>query len=81
MKRACLLVILVAASLGMAQAPPAPQKPFTQDQVQALVRSGLGDESGAKLVEQRGIDFAPTEDFLQNLKQGSHSQCFPDCGF
>jgi hypothetical protein len=58
MKRTCLLVILVAASLGLAQAPPAQQKPFIQDQVQGLVRSGLGDESGGKLIEQRGIDFA-----------------------
>jgi hypothetical protein len=33
-----------------------PAKPFTQDQVQGLVRSGLGDESAAKLIDQRGID-------------------------
>ena len=33
-----------------------------------MVRDGFGDESGAKLIEQRGIDFAPTEDFLQTLK-------------
>ena len=24
-----------------------------------MVRDGFGDESGAKLIEQRGIDFAP----------------------
>jgi hypothetical protein len=52
---------------------PTPQgagsaKPFTQNQVQAMVRSGLGDETGAKAIEQRGIDFAPTEDFLQSLE-------------
>jgi hypothetical protein len=45
-----------------------PAKPLTQDQVQSLVHSGLGDETGAKLIEQRGIDFAPAEDFLQSLK-------------
>jgi hypothetical protein len=28
------------------------------------VHRGLGDESGARLIEQRGIDFAPAEDFL-----------------
>ena len=76
MKRTCLLVILVAASLGLAQAPPAQKKPFTQDQVQALARSGLGDESGAKLIEQRGIDFAPTEDFLQSLKAAGANEVF-----
>ena len=45
-----------------------PAKPFTQEQVSNMVRAGLGDDSGAKLIEQRGIDFAPTEDFLQTLK-------------
>lgn len=50
------------------------QKPFTQDQVQGLVRSGLGDDSGAKLIEQRGIDFTPTEDFLRGLKAASASE-------
>ena len=44
----------------VAPVPPAgPAKPFTQDQMQGLVRDGLGDESGAKLIEQRGIDFTP----------------------
>ena len=37
-------------------------KPFTQEQVVSMVRDGFGDESGAKLIEQRGIDFAPLED-------------------
>jgi hypothetical protein len=36
-----------------------PAKPFTQEQVSNMVRAGLGDESGAKLIEQRGIDFEP----------------------
>ena len=31
------------------------------------MRDGFGDESGAKLIEQRGIDFAPSEDFCQSL--------------
>ena len=38
------------------------QKDFTQKQVSKMVRAGLGDESGAKLIEQRGIDFAPAND-------------------
>jgi len=44
--------------------------------VQSLVRDGLGDESGAKLIEQRGIDFAPAEDFLQSLKAAGASEAF-----
>jgi hypothetical protein len=65
-RKACL--ILLAANLVYAPLIRAQQKPFTQDQVHGIVRSGLGEETGAKAIEQRGIDFAPTEDFLQSLK-------------
>jgi len=59
----------VACAAAMPALPPrAQQKPFTQEQVASMVRDGFGDESGAKLIEQRGIDFAPSEDFLQTLK-------------
>jgi len=53
-----------------------PAKPFTQEQVVSMVRDGFGDESGAKLIEQRGIDFAPTEDFCQTLKAAGASEAF-----
>ena len=54
----------------------AQQKPFTQEQVSNMVRAGLGDDSGAKLIEQRGIDFAPSEDFIQTLKAAGASEAF-----
>ena len=41
-----------------------------------MVRDGFGDESGAKLIEQRGIDFAPSEDFIQTLKAAGASEAF-----
>ena len=41
-----------------------------------MVRAGLGDDSGAKLIEQRGIDFAPAEDFIQSLKAAGASEAF-----
>jgi len=53
-----------------------PAKPFTQEQVSNMVRDGFGDESGAKLIEQRGIDFAPSEDFLRTLKAAGASEAF-----
>jgi tetratricopeptide (TPR) repeat protein len=56
----------------------AEQKPFTQEQVSNMVRAGLGDDSGAKLIEQRGIDFAPAEDFIQSLKAAGASEAFLD---
>jgi hypothetical protein len=54
-----------------------PAKPFTQAQVASMVRDGFGDESGAKLIE-RGIDFAPSEDFIQTLKAAGANEAFLD---
>ena len=65
-------VIAMILTLSM----QAQQKPFTQDQVQGMVRSGLGDETGAKAIEQRGIDFVPTENFLKSLKAAGVSEPF-----
>ena len=69
---------LQKASLKGGPAMPAngPAKPFTQEQVSNMVRDGFGDESGAKLIEQRGIDFAPSEDFYQTLKAVGASEAF-----
>ena len=41
-----------------------------------MVRAGLGDDSGSKLIEQRGIDFAPSDDFYQTLKAAGASEAF-----
>jgi tetratricopeptide (TPR) repeat protein len=74
--RKTLAFLTLTTALVFAVSAWAQQKPFTQDQVQGLVRSGLGDESGAKLIEQRGIDFAPAEDFMQTLKAAGASEAF-----
>ena len=74
--RKTLTLLMLAMGLVFALSAWAQQKPFTRDQVQGLVRDGLGDESGAKLIEQRGIDFAPVEDFLQSLKAAGASEVF-----
>jgi hypothetical protein len=77
----------VACAAAMAALPPraqqkpvapgfSPAHPFTQEQVSNMVRDGFGDESGAKLIEQRGIDFAPSEDFYQTLKAAGASEAF-----
>jgi len=66
-----------ACAAAMPALPPrAQQRPFTQEQVVSMVRDGFGDESGAKLIEQRGIDFAPSEDFYQTLKAAVASEAF-----
>src|ERR1022692_978226 len=53
-----------------------PAKPFTQEQISNRVRDGFGDDSGAKLIAQRGINFAPSEDFDQTLKAAGASEAF-----
>jgi hypothetical protein len=66
-----LILRLVVALPAWAQ-----QKPFTREQVSNMVRNGFGDESGAKLIEQRDIDFAPAEDFIQRFKAAGASDAF-----
>jgi|SRR5271157_3788276 len=39
-----------------------------------MARAGLGDDSDAKLIEQRGIDFAPAGDFMQSLQAAGASE-------
>jgi hypothetical protein len=72
------VTITFAVMIAAILAPPvrAQHKPFTQDQIQGMVRAGLADESGAKLIEQRGIDFAPTDDFLASLKTAGANEAF-----
>ncbi len=71
-----LTLLLLAMTLVFALTAWAQQKPFTQEQVSNMVRAGLGDDSGAKLIEQRGIDFAPAEDLLQTLKAAGANEAF-----
>jgi hypothetical protein len=76
-----ILMLMIAAILTLplraqqkAVAPGfSPAKAFTEEQVSNMVRAGLGDDSGAKLIEQRGIDFAPAEDFMQSPKAGARA--------
>jgi Flp pilus assembly protein TadD len=74
--RKTLTLLMLVMGLVFALSAWAEQKPFTRDHVQGLVRDGLGDESGAKLIEQRGIDFALAEDFMQDLKAAGASEVF-----
>ncbi len=71
-----LFLLLLVLPMILTLPVRAQQKPFTREQVEGLVWDGLGDESGAKLIEQRGIDFAPAEDFIQSLKAAGASEAF-----
>jgi len=68
MKHTCWVVIFVAASLGLAQGPPAQKKPLDEIQVVALLAGGVTSRRVAMLVNERGINFEPTEDYLTTLK-------------
>jgi tetratricopeptide (TPR) repeat protein len=74
--RKTLTFFILATALVLALPAMPQQKPFTREQVVSMVRDGFGDESGAKLIEQRGIDFAPAEDFIQTLKAAGASEAF-----
>src|SRR5271169_31117 len=69
-------ILMLVIALIVTLPARAQQKPFTQEQVSNMVRAELGDDSGAKLIEERGIDFAPSEDFIQTLKAASASKAF-----
>ena len=75
-RRPVVTILMLVIALILTLPTLAQQKPFTQEQVVSMVRDGFGDESGAKLIEQRGIDFAPAEDFLQSLKAAGASEAF-----
>ena len=72
--RSLVALLMLVIAMILALPAGAQQKPFTQDQVRGMVRDGLGDETGAKAIEERGIDFVPSEDFLQTLKAGGANE-------
>jgi TonB family protein len=53
-------------------------KPLTREQVNDLVASGLDSESLAKVVHERGIDFQPTDRYLDTLRSQGAMQTLID---
>ena len=74
--RNVLTVILLVMGLAFVLSAWAQEKPFTEQQVLDMVRAGLGNDSGTKLIVQRGIDFTPTQDFLKRLKSAGAKDAF-----
>ncbi len=67
-----LMIVLVLAGPAKAQQ----KAPFTLDQVKELIHGGIGDETGAKLIVQRGISFVITDDIINSLKASGANQAF-----
>jgi tetratricopeptide (TPR) repeat protein len=63
-----LALILVMAATGVAQTSMPVPKPLDRVQVLALLAGGVPSERLVNLVEERGIDFEPTEDYLKILQ-------------
>jgi len=61
-----LLSILGASGWAQSQSPG---HPLGQNQLQGLVKGGVASERLAKLVQQRGIDFKPSEEYLEELRK------------
>jgi len=75
-RRKAFAILILVIPMILPLLLKAQEKPFTQEQVSKMVQAGLGDDSGSKLIEQRGIDFAPSEDFIQALKTAGASDAF-----
>ncbi|MBZ5671940.1 MAG: tetratricopeptide repeat protein [Acidobacteriia bacterium] len=60
--------VLLLATIGFAQAPRTEPKPLDKIQVLALLAGGVPSQRVATLVKQRGIDFEPTDDYLDILQ-------------
>ncbi len=71
---------LICLALALAVVPPALalQKALDQQQIVGLIKGGVASERVARLVEERGIDFAATPDFLSALKQDGASKVLLD---
>jgi formylglycine-generating enzyme required for sulfatase activity/Flp pilus assembly protein TadD len=70
------VTLIFSLACGLALAKPPQNMPLSKDQVMGLVRNHLGDETGAKVVEQRKIDFAPTDDFINELRMAGAAEVF-----
>jgi formylglycine-generating enzyme required for sulfatase activity len=61
--------MFVLAVPGLAQAQTAAQKPLDKDQIMSLVTAGMDNDDLAKRIQDRGIDFDLTDDYLQALRK------------
>jgi tetratricopeptide (TPR) repeat protein len=63
-----IVVLLILGVNGRAQSQSS-GRPLGQSQLQGLVKGGVASERLAKLVERRGIDFKPSEEYLEELRK------------
>jgi hypothetical protein len=69
MKRLFLILIISLAVIARPAIPPQAQKPLTKEQVMGLVKAGMDNTQLGKSVRERGIDFDPTDDYVEALRK------------
>ena len=69
MKPRLLILIVMLSAIVMAAAPQQTTKvPLTKDQIMDLVKGSVPSARVVGLVQQNGIDFEPTKDYLRALR-------------
>ena len=69
MKFCTAFLIVILAAPGPAQTQTTAQKPLDKDQIMSLVAAGMDNDDLAKRIQDRGIDFDLTDDYLQALRK------------
>ena len=67
-------ILALVCCCGLSARPQ--EKPLTQEQVINLVKHQFGDARGARSIERRGIDFDPTPEFIESLKDAGANDVF-----
>jgi formylglycine-generating enzyme required for sulfatase activity len=68
--KTCFFILMISfAVMAQAGAPPQAEKPLTKDQIMVLVKAGMDNTQLAKAVGERGIDFEPTDDYVEALRK------------
>lgn len=69
MRIAALFFLVFLTVLATPALPQETNKAMNKNQVMALLKAGMESQELAKKVEQFGIDFEPSDDYLQALRQ------------
>jgi sugar lactone lactonase YvrE len=67
MKLRFLILVMLLAVAAQAALPPQAATPMSKDQIMSVVTAGMDNAELAKKIEERGIDFDLTDDYLQAL--------------
>jgi tetratricopeptide (TPR) repeat protein len=63
------VLVLLVASVCLAQAPKPSQKPLSKEEILELARNYVPSGRLADLVQEHGIDFVPGDDFIKALRE------------